>query len=751
MSDEQAKQFLLQGINAARSGQKDEARKLIQNALRLDPQNETAWIWMSSVAKDNRERLFCLQNVLQINPENEMALKGVRALGVDPQQLLARAQQATQGAQAGDAPAATDDIPGISAERLNAILNGMDRFIQEYHPLPAESDEEMWFFKEGTLRYGEGLAIRRRNTRYALIGAGVVGFLLLLGLLFTLVAGGDDGGIGVAARATLTPSFTPSATATATLGVTNTPSPEPQNVVASATIPPNLPRGNIFEATSTPYYPAVPPGLGREFQNAVNLYSIGEYEPAFEVFTREREAQTIGCAPEAYFYHILGLSELGGRRNLEDAKALYEEAQNVEGCADNPMIYAAACVVDYLTFLDTREVETYDNAVGWCDASLAGVRTANPYVVAVTTRARLYMLEEPPNYIAAANQLDQALTVWPADLNLLLVRARVEINRGNLSRALNFIQQALYVDPVSEPALRLRVEAYLDIAALTEDDDDRIQLYGTAVLWAQEYLLFYAGDPAGYLLLARARFGEENYVLALDALTRIIEARADLTGAEEIINRAYLLRSQIFLAAARYEEALTDTEALLQADPDNPIYVEQFADIAYETGSYALVLEGIDELLNNPDYADRTDLRMRQLRILSQICEFEVEIDCDYAFALETLTDNFIAGLEPADAALALGYRAKALYNTTLAADNLTPNEQTVAFQNALRDIDNAIAADDTAHNRYYKGLILEALDENIAARLTYDVVIYWSQFYDYPFIEDVQARIDALDAAEES
>ena len=45
MSQEQANQFLVQGINAAKAGQKDQAKQLFQNALRLDPRNETAWLW----------------------------------------------------------------------------------------------------------------------------------------------------------------------------------------------------------------------------------------------------------------------------------------------------------------------------------------------------------------------------------------------------------------------------------------------------------------------------------------------------------------------------------------------------------------------------------------------------------------------------------------------------------------------------------------------------------------------------------
>jgi hypothetical protein len=37
---------------------------------------------LSSVAKDQNERVFCLRQLLQINPNNEMAIQGPSALGV---------------------------------------------------------------------------------------------------------------------------------------------------------------------------------------------------------------------------------------------------------------------------------------------------------------------------------------------------------------------------------------------------------------------------------------------------------------------------------------------------------------------------------------------------------------------------------------------------------------------------------------------------------------------------------------------
>ena len=81
---ELARQLLQQGIAAARGGRPERARDLLQQSVRIDPQNETTWLWLSSVARDDKERLFCLRQLLTVNPENEFALKGLRALGAEP-------------------------------------------------------------------------------------------------------------------------------------------------------------------------------------------------------------------------------------------------------------------------------------------------------------------------------------------------------------------------------------------------------------------------------------------------------------------------------------------------------------------------------------------------------------------------------------------------------------------------------------------------------------------------------------------
>src|SRR5260221_13510389 len=97
MANEQAKQLLQQGIAAARAGQQAQARKLLQEAVKRDPRSESAWLWLSSVAKDDQERAFCLKQLLSINPNNEHALKGLKQLGEGVQQAGTSPAQASAG------------------------------------------------------------------------------------------------------------------------------------------------------------------------------------------------------------------------------------------------------------------------------------------------------------------------------------------------------------------------------------------------------------------------------------------------------------------------------------------------------------------------------------------------------------------------------------------------------------------------------------------------------------------------------
>ena len=75
-----AKEILQLGIEAARDGNREEARNLFALLTKQDPQNIQAWLWLAGVSDNASQRRNALERALQIDPQNEMALRGLRAL-----------------------------------------------------------------------------------------------------------------------------------------------------------------------------------------------------------------------------------------------------------------------------------------------------------------------------------------------------------------------------------------------------------------------------------------------------------------------------------------------------------------------------------------------------------------------------------------------------------------------------------------------------------------------------------------------
>lgn len=69
-------------ITAIRSGRKEEGRQLLNLLIQQNPNNEMAWLWMSSVVHTDEQRARCLYHVLAINPDNELARRGLQILGI---------------------------------------------------------------------------------------------------------------------------------------------------------------------------------------------------------------------------------------------------------------------------------------------------------------------------------------------------------------------------------------------------------------------------------------------------------------------------------------------------------------------------------------------------------------------------------------------------------------------------------------------------------------------------------------------
>jgi len=71
---------LEQAIASIKAGDKSAGERLLAEALRLDPRNEIAWLWMTTIVDSDAARRIYLEQVLEINPNNQIALQGLAAL-----------------------------------------------------------------------------------------------------------------------------------------------------------------------------------------------------------------------------------------------------------------------------------------------------------------------------------------------------------------------------------------------------------------------------------------------------------------------------------------------------------------------------------------------------------------------------------------------------------------------------------------------------------------------------------------------
>ncbi|MBZ0283065.1 MAG: hypothetical protein K8L97_20170 [Anaerolineae bacterium] len=70
-----AKVLFRDGVNAIRNeGDLAKGRKLLTESLRLNPNNDVAWLWISKTVSDTQKKLQCVERALQVNPENQQAL-----------------------------------------------------------------------------------------------------------------------------------------------------------------------------------------------------------------------------------------------------------------------------------------------------------------------------------------------------------------------------------------------------------------------------------------------------------------------------------------------------------------------------------------------------------------------------------------------------------------------------------------------------------------------------------------------------
>ncbi len=73
--------LLAQAVASAQAGRREQAYNLLLKVVELDRYNETAWLWLSTVADSLEDQRICLENILTINPDNAPARERLAVLG----------------------------------------------------------------------------------------------------------------------------------------------------------------------------------------------------------------------------------------------------------------------------------------------------------------------------------------------------------------------------------------------------------------------------------------------------------------------------------------------------------------------------------------------------------------------------------------------------------------------------------------------------------------------------------------------
>ena len=715
MSSEQARELRQQGIAAAKAGQKDQARQLLQQAIRLEPDNEAAWLWLASVARDQRERVFCLQKILEINPDNETALRalestmpaspfGTSAQPAPSQTHTAKVEpiSAASAAREADIMSQPPGVPLPSSEGVAEAQRQAEAILRGYN-LPQPNDVK-WTHKTRH-RAGEGDVVVLR----LYVAAAVVGFLLVLGIVGTVIVLTNDDLRSIVIAPTATSTSTPTVTPTPTPGYTPTPSVTPRiSPTPTATVGPEVPTANPYvppEATAL-----YPPVLEKPVADSVSALNQGAVSIALPTLRAERELTENRFNPNPYYYEALAHLADGDPDSaldiMDEAEGRLDEAPN-----DNyqPLVDTGFAHIywqlaqDAIAGGSSAEAADYlDEVQARAESALEGdPRLADPYLLL----ARRFALGR--DYDAALDILDQGLGIdsLSNNVNLIVEKGRIYLQQRDYDLAEYQAFLALYIDPTIEVAHQLRIESAMA---------DRSP--GRAVLYTQDYLHYYPGSTHAFKLLGDARIAEGNLDLALIAYSQALTGDANASTVDTL-----LARGNIYMQQGRYNLAREDFTDAYDLSGDPQIQAQRMLAALYD-GRYQTVLDDAEELADNPVIPSLDVSLARAQALVAQAEDGGDEANTAFQRGLgllQSIQQNEEVTSEQLP--LIAEYSARAQLGLG--------NEAA-----ALQSIDVALTLDETAYRHLVRAKILDAQDEDEEAAREYEWVLAWSRVYPFAF-----------------
>lgn len=746
-----ARELRQQGIRSAKAGNRDEARDLLQRSIRLDPTNEAAWLWLASVARDNRERVFCLQKLLEINPQNETARKALQAATQPQQSSLRRVPNAPSTPAAQPQPPAPTimQAPGVPVPMPDQIAQAQhdaEPVVNSYlTPLPKTV---RWVHKTHR-RAGEGDIVVFRTY----IAAGIVAVLVILIVAGIIVVQTNDSVREIVLGPSATPTSSPTVTPTFTPGLTPTPSATPRlTLTPSETPPPNLQAAKLPELPrATSVYPEI---LERAVYDSAMKVLQGDVVNAIPTLEQERKLTfDTRFEPNPYYYKALGLMK---EKRFSEALATLDEAIGRVDERPDDLRIAPFLESGYaqVYWAQAQERMSAGDPVGARDA-LDQVRTHAQTAIDGDRRlAPAYLMlakadEQVGDYNDALEVLNRGLAVAElvSNTELIMEKSQIYFVQRDYEHALYQSFLALYIDPTIEAAYQMKIQI-----ALVRNRP------GDAVLAAEDYLHFYPGSTTAFRLMGDARVAEHKDDQALAAYTQGLSANGTDADCLKMLEG----RAQIYERQRRFALALDDYDRLYTLTRD-----QQFRALRMQA---AFAAGKFDQALS-----DANALAVLVVATPEATAEATAEADATPTPAPTPQANAEAAGIVTAgEIALVRGaslveqaqpgdtttYTQAAQYlNQALVTADIafspqrgTANEYLARAQLALGDTDSALtainaalAAGETGSRHYWRGQILQAKGDNAGAANDYEWVLSWSEVFPYPFRVDAEDRLKQI------
>ncbi|MBN1427435.1 MAG: tetratricopeptide repeat protein [Anaerolineae bacterium] len=676
-------EILQRGIAAARAGQVDEARQWFAQVIKINPQSEVAWLWMSSVVQTDEQRVYCLQQVLAINPQNEMALKGMQALSSPP--------AASMTAQPAPAPtiSAPDGVPLIDAGRISQAQRAAEEILR------AIRDEDYLGTLDIAWAAPEKVQKRARPTIAAfspqmmMIGGSIVAATIVI-IIIVMIANASSNrqhtvSTGpVEARPSATPTVTPRPTRTPTpVGTVFNPGP----TIAAA----DAPRGDLRygRLTATPPYVSTPHPASPRMNDALLSFFSGNYNEALEFVKRAREAGDDSV--DGYWVEGMSFAYLD---DIEQAKLALQG-----GLERDPSFAPIHAGMGY--------VHIQEGSMAQARTSIEKAIELDPkLVMAYITLAKIELREG--NYEAALQAVEdgKAASKSKYDVTLLVMQGEIYMSEGEYAKAAELGNLAYYIDPGSEEVVLLLGRSRISLG-----------LQDSAVILLEDYLDQINPSSADtWVLLAKAYNKQGRITEATEANRRALQLSGQI--ADALVSQALLNIDQ-----GKYQEACADLSESLKQNDKNYDARYGRAICSFALGDAKQTIEDLEFVReatpNKPD--------IETLYIQALVADQQWKKAISIASATYGLRQ-----LEQEQHAIVLENQAYAFYKVG-------------DLNNAFQNIEAALKISETGTRHYYRGLILESLRDYDRAALEYEWVLFWDQVYHYPFGKDLTARLEEV------